>query len=213
MKKNIRNFYLLIAELTTPSVIIALLLLAVIAIFPSLKTQLLITRLDVWGGKRWEMRACGWDILWHAMPLVLLIVTISILIGGSIGIVIYEARAGSDYRKRLEQAKQRYVNAEKIGIERARQQLYDEFASINARERECNLRVQDAMWRAEAAEQQMQAAEWLLARNKVELAKLEARKSNAQGAAERHKRRNRQNPQIDDYGDYGDYGGDPSPRK
>ncbi|EJM34315.1 hypothetical protein PMI26_05803 [Pseudomonas sp. GM33] len=210
MNKNIRNFYVLIAELTTPSVIIALLLLGVIAIFPSLKMQLQIMRLDVWVDQHWEKRAYGWDILWHAMPLMLLIVTISILIGASIGIVIYEARAGRDYRNRLEQAKQRYLNAEKIGIERARQQLYDEFASINAREKECNQLVNDAMWRAEVAERQAQAAEWLLARNKEELAKLEARKSNAQGAAERHKRRNRQPPKIDDYSDYG---GDPTPRR
>lgn len=210
MKKTFRNIYDWLAELVTPSVLIGFLMLSATVLFPYLKKRLQIMRLDVWGGKHWEITAYGWDILWYAMPLTLLIFAISVLIGASVGIVIYEAGAGSDYRKRLDQAKQRYENAEKSGLERAKQHLRDDFASISARERECNRLVADAMRQAEADEQRAQAAEWMLAHTNEKLAKLEARKSNAQGAAERHKRRNRQDPPTDDYGDYS---GDPSPRR
>lgn len=203
MKKYFRIGCDLILELALPAIfIIALLMAIILCLKPILGNQLQFFFILEPSGEKWNAVAQGWGVLWHAILPALTICGSGIFFGVSVGIAQYETIIGNNTRRRLDQAEQRYLNAESTGLARAKKQLDKKFESISIREADCDRRCLAAEQRADAAEQRAQTAECQL----TDLAR-EARKSNTQGVAERHKRRDRQKSRADD----DDYNGNHNP--
>jgi hypothetical protein len=172
----------------------------------------------------WQLVASGWSLLAYCWPILLIGTAAGCLLSEIFPIRLWELTRGRLLQHRLNEATKEKMDARRLA--RAELEEREKILTVKervVRQREAAVDKDEAAWeahdldmqqqldnerdRANRAESQLRDANAVARRHREELAKLEARKSNAQGAAARHKRRNQKTD--DDV----DYSGNPNPRR
>lgn len=189
-----------------------------------LEKKLSLSGWVVQSDQSWLLVASGWSLLPYCWPILLIGTAAGCLLSEFFQIRLWERTRGRLLEHRLNEATKAKMDARRL----ARAELEEREKLLTkkervVRQREAAMDKEQAAWdahdldmqqqldnerdRANRAESQWRDANAVAQRHREELAKLGARKSNAQGAAARHKRRNLK---IDDDADYS---GNPNPRR
>lgn len=189
-----------------------------------LEKKLSLSGWVVQSDQSWLLVATGWSLLPYCWPIFLIGTAAGSLLSEFFQIRLWERTRGRLLEHRLREATKAKMDAQRLAraeLEEREKLLTNKERSV--RQREAAVHKEQAAWeahdldlqqqldnerdRANRAESQLRDANAVARRHREELAKLGARKSNAQGAAARHKRRNLK---IDDDVDYS---GNPNPRR